>query len=309
MTPPPATAAGRGTTTKRPGAGAAPAGGHRRKLWRGAAPKAPRRVSGPQRARAMGATAAPARPRQTPIPARPIPSRPRPARRRAARPASTGPLSARAPGFVRSLPDRALVDRLVRGRAWIPILGVMLAGIVAMQVELLKLNSTIGHGIDRSSTLQSQNEQLRASVAGLADDQRIEGLAAGMGMVMPSPDNVVFIAPQGGAGVQQAVGKMRAPDASALAVVQATQPSSTQASGSQGSPGSSGSTGTATSAASSTGYTSGATGGSGATGSSGASGGSGSSSGSIGISMPSSSSATLASNSQSQSGSSTATGN
>jgi hypothetical protein len=256
----------------------------------------------------MGATAAPATPRQMPIP-----SRPRPVRRRVARPARTAPLSARALGFVQSLPDRALVDRLVRGRAWIPLLGVMLAGIVAMQVELLKLNSTIGHGIDRSATLQSQNEQLRASVAGLADDQRIEGLAAKMGMVMPSPDNVVFVAPQGGADVQQAVGKMRAPDASALATVQTAQPSSMQSSGSQGSSSGSGSTGTYTSAASSTGST-GTSGSSSASGSgSSASSGSGSTSaagsGTIGISMPSSSSGTLASSSQPQSGSSTATGN
>ncbi|MGZ4173256.1 MAG: hypothetical protein ACXVQR_02145 [Solirubrobacteraceae bacterium] len=286
MTPPAATTAGRGTTVKRPGTAGA-AGGHRRKLWRGAAPKAPRRVSGPQQGRVAGSTAAPARPRQTPIPARP-----RPAARRRARPARTAPLSVRALAFVQSLPDRALVDRLVRGRAWIPLLGVMLAGIVAMQVELLKLNSTIGHGIDRSATLQSQNEQLRASVAGLADDQRIEGLAAKMGMIMPSPDNVVFVAPRGGTDVQQALGAMRPPDASALATMQAAQPSSAQSSGSQSSSSGSGST------SSSSGSTE-----------SGSSSTSTAGSGTLGVSMPSSSSSALASSSSSQSGSSTATGN
>ena len=40
--------------------------------------------------------------------------------------------------FIRTLPDHRLLDRLVRGRAWIPVLGVLLAGIVATQVEVLK---------------------------------------------------------------------------------------------------------------------------------------------------------------------------
>ncbi len=304
MTPPAATTAGRGTTIKRPSTGSASGGGHRRRLWRGAAPKAPRRVSGPQPARTAGSTAAPARPRQTPTPARP-----RSASRRRARSARTAPLSLRALGFVQSLPDRALVDRLVRGRAWIPLLGVMLAGIVAMQVELLKLNSTIGHGIDRSATLQSQNEQLRASVAGLADDQRIEGLAAKMGMIMPSPDNVVFVAPRGGTDVQQALGAMRAPDASAQATLLAAQPSSIQGSGSQ----SSSSSGSGGQSSSSSGSGSQSSSSSGSGGQSSSSSGSGSTSaagsGTLGVSGASNSSAALASSSSSPSGSSTGTGN
>jgi len=172
---------------------AAKTAGHRRKLR---APEPLRRVSGPRQG-----LAAPARPA------------PRPARRT--------PLPARAVRVVRSMPELPIVDRLVRGRAWIPLLGVMLAGIVAMQVELLKLNSSIGRAIDRGSALQSRNEQLRASVATLADDQRIERLAAAMGMVMPTPESVVFLAPRA-SDVQQAVAHMRVPDASVFAALQPT---------------------------------------------------------------------------------------
>jgi hypothetical protein len=102
-------------------------------------------------------------------------------------------LGARAVAFIRALPDHQLLDRVVRGRAWIPILGVLLAGIVAMQVEVLKLGAGIGASIERGTQLQSRNELLRSSVASLADDQRIERLAAGMGMVMPAPTEIHFL--------------------------------------------------------------------------------------------------------------------
>ena len=62
----------------------------------------------------------------------------------------------------------------------------MLAGIVAMQVEVLKLGTSVGRWMQRASTLQTKNESLQASVASLADDQRIERLAAAMGMAPTS---------------------------------------------------------------------------------------------------------------------------
>jgi hypothetical protein len=146
-------------------------------------PATPRRASGPS----GGVT----RPRRTSGPAR---SAPRPARRgHTARTAPRGVLRARAAAFLRGLPDHSLLDRIVRGRAWIPILGVLLAGIVAMQVETLKLSASTGRALERGTALASRNEQLRASVAVLGDDQRIERLAAGMGMVMAGPTSVKFL--------------------------------------------------------------------------------------------------------------------
>ena len=63
----------------------------------------------------------------------------------------------------------------------------MLAGIVAMQVEVLKLGASMGRSLERNSVLSSENAALRQSVATLGDDQRIEQLAGTMGMVMPPP--------------------------------------------------------------------------------------------------------------------------
>jgi len=171
---------------------------------------APRRVSGP-------ATGAP-RSRRVSGPvrggagARPVTSRP------AARPIGLprpGRLATRASAFVRALPDHRLLDRVVRGRSWIPILGLLLTGIVAMQVETLRLSASTGLSLERVTALQSRNQQLQASVAVLADDQRIERLAAGLNMVMPGPTRVRFLAARGGS-VSQALGAVHTPNGPAF---------------------------------------------------------------------------------------------
>src|SRR5437588_5427898 len=174
MTPPAMTSAGRGPS----------ATGHRRRVRPQGAPARPRRASGP--ARGGGGTAlAPA----------------------------VHTHAARALALIKSLPEHSLLDRLVRGRAWIPLLGVMLAGIVAMQVEVLKLGTSVGRWMERASALQTRDESLQASVATLADDQRIERLAAGIGMVMPAPTTVSFLPASGKGAVSRALSNIHTPDA------------------------------------------------------------------------------------------------
>lgn len=151
----------------------------------------PRRVSGP-----VGGRAAPAgAPGRT-----------------AAAPREARALGERALAVVRGLPDHSLIDRLVRGRAWIPVLGVLLVGLVAMQVEILKLGTSMGRAMEKSSALQTENESLQASVAGLADDQRIERLAVAMGMSMASPDSLVFASAHARGDVARALANIHAPD-------------------------------------------------------------------------------------------------
>jgi hypothetical protein len=115
--------------------------------------------------------------------------------------------------FIRALPDHALLDRIIRGSYWIPLLGVLLVGIVAMQVEVLKLNAGIGRALEQSSSLQIRNEQLRAAVARGADDQRIESMAAHMGMVMPRPAAIRFLQRHPIADVDRAIANIHTPDA------------------------------------------------------------------------------------------------
>jgi hypothetical protein len=103
------------------------------------------------------------------------------------------------------------------------VLGVLLAGIVAMQVEVLKLGTSVGRSIERSSVLLSQNEMLQASVATLADDQRIERLAAGMGMVMPGPTAVAFLAAPSDGNAGKALASIHAPDPTGFAAALSAQ--------------------------------------------------------------------------------------
>ncbi len=91
-------------------------------------------------------------------------------------------------------------------------MGVLLAGIVATQVEVLKLGASTGRWIDRTAALSSQNQALQASVARLSDDQRIERLARQMGMVMPAPTAIRFLHRLGPNGAGVAATKMRPPD-------------------------------------------------------------------------------------------------
>jgi hypothetical protein len=222
MTPSALTPAARGSTKKsRPDAQTRPSSargaGHRSTVRRSVTPAAARRVSGPSGGVAAASAAAvsggviavPAPTRTRPAnPARsPRPARPRSTRRAAAK----APWRLRASAYLRALPDHALLDRIIRGRVWIPLLGVLLAGIVAMQVEVLKLNAGIGRSLERGSALQGQNELLRANVARLSDEQRIERMAAQMGMVMPAPTQLRFV--RGGkSGVERALNSIHAPN-------------------------------------------------------------------------------------------------
>src|SRR5947209_2440371 len=219
----------------------APRGQRRTVAPRGLTSRALRRVSGPAGGRLGPPPAPPSQPAaRAAAPARPVaPGRKAPARPvRPARPApatvpsrtspktasKAAPRTAAASGAasalaaqIRSLPDHRLLDRLVRGRAWIPVLGLMLAGIVAMQVEVLKLGTAMGRNLERGQALQSRNEILRARVAGLADEGRIERLAERMGMVMPGPSQITFL-PLGSGGAVRASAAVHPPDASNFAI-------------------------------------------------------------------------------------------
>ena len=85
------------------------------------------------------------------------------------------------------------MDRLVRSRAWVVIIGVGLIGIVAMQVSMLKLNSGIGRAVDTVATLERGNASLKATVSELSSGDRIQRLAGVRGYVMPEPADVTYL--------------------------------------------------------------------------------------------------------------------
>ncbi len=124
-----------------------------------------------------------------------------------------GPLLARVLQLLRTLPDHHWLDRLVRSRWWIAVLGVMLTAIVAMQVEVLKYGAGTGRAIDLATRLESRAQQLSANVAELASPQRIEQAASQMGMVMAGPTSVQFLQSDSAGSLRQAVASVRPPDA------------------------------------------------------------------------------------------------
>ncbi len=104
---------------------------------------------------------------------------------------------ARLLAWLRALPDHRLTDRLVRGRAWIVLVGFLLIGIVAMQVTLLKLNSGIGRAVAQSANLERRNGELRATVSRLSAEQRVQAMGAKLGLIAPDAGRVTYLAARG----------------------------------------------------------------------------------------------------------------
>lgn len=85
------------------------------------------------------------------------------------------------------------MDRLVRSRAWVVIIGFGLIGIVAMQVSMLKLNNGIGRAVETAATLERSNATLRGEVSRLSSGARIQAIAGSRGFVMPEPADVSYL--------------------------------------------------------------------------------------------------------------------
>jgi hypothetical protein len=168
--------------------------GHRsRTLRRGPAPRAPRRISGPTgppRAALAGAGAAVARP----------------------------PLSQRLGRRAMRVGDARVLDRLVRGRAWIAIVAAALIGIVFMQVSMLKLNAGVSRAVTAADTLERQNSTLRADISKLDSGERVQDAAADLGMVTPGAGDVHYL-DGAGASAERASASIKPPNPVAPAAV------------------------------------------------------------------------------------------
>ena len=147
------------------------------------APRAPRRVSGPV-----------ARPRPVAAP-------------------RTGAFDR-----IRALPEHRVLDRVLRGRAWIWLIGIALMGIVAMQVSLLKLNTGISRAVQTSTTLERANAQLEGQIARLSSNERISRIATERGMIAPSAGEVVYVHARPGLDAERAAKRMGPPSDNARAL-------------------------------------------------------------------------------------------
>jgi hypothetical protein len=118
------------------------------------------------------------------------------------------------------IPDHRVVDRLLRGRACILLIGLMLGGIVAMQVSLLRLNSGISRAVQTQTTLERQNMALQASIAELTSSDRVSEAATALGMIEPQAGQTKYLTARPDKDPRYAAKRYRPPSEKAIAVMQ-----------------------------------------------------------------------------------------
>ena len=89
---------------------------------------------------------------------------------------------------VRQLPDSSLVVRMTQGRLWIGVLGVLLTGIVALNVATLSFATASGKIDQQITALEKENSMLGSREAERFGTARIRGEAAQLGLAMPTTD-------------------------------------------------------------------------------------------------------------------------
>ncbi len=160
-----------------------------------------------------------ARPRTRPV-ARPAPRRVSGPLRPA--PAGAPPLRRGGTGAferLRALPETRVVDGLLRGRVWIWLIGLLLGGIVAMQVSLLKLNAGISRAVTTAGTLERQNADIEADIGRLSAGERVRAAAMAEGMITPAAGDIGFLPVRPSRDARLAARRMAPPSDDAAAIM------------------------------------------------------------------------------------------
>jgi hypothetical protein len=93
---------------------------------------------------------------------------------------------------MRGLPDSGLVVRMTRGRAWIVVLGLLLTGIVGLNVVNLSLGASQGKIGQQAQVLEQENSALRARLARKLSSPQVRSAAASLGMTAPAPHDIDY---------------------------------------------------------------------------------------------------------------------
>jgi hypothetical protein len=125
------------------------------------------------------------------------PAKRAPARRRATPARRHGgqliPIAVNTASAVGRLPDSSLVVRMTRGRAWIGVLGILLAGIVALNVITLSFAASAGHIDQNVQALDRENSILRSRDAQLSATERVRSEAAALGLAASTAEDVGYV--------------------------------------------------------------------------------------------------------------------
>ena len=83
--------------------------------------------------------------------------------------------------------------RVVGGVFWIGVVAVLLPGVVALNVAVLRLNIRLDHLNNQSQQLQAQNAALGAKVSEAVSSPRIQALAKARGFVPADPATTGYV--------------------------------------------------------------------------------------------------------------------
>ncbi|MDQ3103577.1 MAG: hypothetical protein M3Q53_07040 [Actinomycetota bacterium] len=89
--------------------------------------------------------------------------------------------------------DCGMVVRMTRGRAWIVVLGVLLGGIVALNVWGLGMSASSSATAAKIDALQRQNSVLGGRIANRTSNGTIEQAAAKLGLAVSPADGVQYL--------------------------------------------------------------------------------------------------------------------
>ncbi|HEY0277633.1 MAG TPA: hypothetical protein VGC32_05145 [Solirubrobacterales bacterium] len=160
----------------------------KRKSASASATAAPARKAAPKRkaTSARAATAAPARkPSRNGLLTAPSRHKAAPRRRARVLPYAAG-TAGRAAVAVTQLPESGLIHRLTRGRAWIGLLGVLLVGIVALNVVTLSFAASNGKVEAVNAELSKENSMLQGKWSTVSGQKRMRHEATKLGLALPA---------------------------------------------------------------------------------------------------------------------------
>jgi hypothetical protein len=82
---------------------------------------------------------------------------------------------------------------LARGRLWIGLLGVLLVGIVGLNVLALSFSASSSEAGQAADSLRRQNSAFRAQIAARTANSEVQAVAARLGLVMPGPGAFKYV--------------------------------------------------------------------------------------------------------------------
>jgi cell division protein FtsL len=105
----------------------------------------------------------------------------------------------------------AVLDGLLRGRACVGIVFVLLVGVVASNVSLLEMNKGIAATNAQATAIEQENSRLRSQIAPLASSERIQREAVKRGYSLPAAGDVGYIRGDVDKNAKKALVRMTAP--------------------------------------------------------------------------------------------------